>query len=128
MGAGNGGSQLQVSSKVESRGGAEITVVAFDGELDLSVLGVLEEAIGGLDDPAGVVVDLSELAFVDSAGIHALTAARESLEESGTPSAVVVPPGSNVERTLEMTGLLERLASQPDRESALAAVATAGDG
>ena len=128
MGTPDGGSPLRFSSSVESLDGAVITVVALDGELDLSVLDVLEEAIGGLDDPAGVVIDLSELAFVDSAGIHALTAAREGLVEAGTPSALVVTPGSNVERILEMTGLLERLASQPDRASALAAVASAGDG
>ncbi len=120
--------QLRFASSVESRDGAAIAIVALDGELDLGVLEVLEEAIGEQpDDQAGLVLDLSGLAFVDSAGIHALVAAREGLEESGTPSALVVTPGSNVERILDMTGLLERLASHPDRDSALAAVASARD-
>jgi anti-anti-sigma factor len=120
--------QLRFASSVESRDGAAIAIVALDGELDLGVLDVLEEAIGRRsDDQAGLVLDLSELSFVDSAGIHALVAARDGLEKSGTPSALVVTPGSNVERTLDMTGLLERLASHPDRDSALAAVAADRD-
>jgi len=120
--------QLRFASSVESRDGAAIAIVALDGELDLGVLEVLEEAIGRRsDDQAGLVLDLSELSFVDSAGIHALVAAREGLEQSGTPSALVVTPGSSVERILDMTGLLERLASHPDRDSAMAAVASAPD-
>jgi anti-anti-sigma factor len=122
------GPQLRFASSVESRDGAAIAIVALDGELDLGVLDVLEEAIGQQpDDQAGLVLDLSGLAFVDSAGIHALVVAREGLEESGTASALVVTPGSNVERILDMTGLLERLASHPDRDSALVAVASAPD-
>jgi anti-sigma B factor antagonist len=122
------GPQLRFASSVESRDGAAIAIVALDGELDLGMLEVLEEAIGQQPDgQAGLVLDLSGLAFIDSAGIHALVAAREGLEQSGTPSALVVTPGSNVERILEMTGLLERLASHPDRDSAMAAVASAPD-
>jgi anti-sigma B factor antagonist len=122
------GPQLRFASSVESRAGAAIAIVALDGELDLGMLDVLEEAIGQQPDgQAGLVLDLSELSFVDSAGIHALVSAREGLEQSGTPSALVVTPGSNVERILDMTGLLERLASHPDRDSALAAVASALD-
>lgn len=122
------GSQLRVASGVESRDGVAIAVVALDGELDLGALDVLEEAIGRREEgQAGLVLDLSGLAFVDSAGIHALVTAREGLEESGTRSALVIAPGSNVERTLDMTGLLERLAIHPDRDSALAAVASARD-
>jgi anti-sigma B factor antagonist len=122
------GPQLRFASSVESRDGAEVAILALDGELDLGVLAVLEEALGQRPPgQAGLVLDLTELAFVDSAGIHALVAAREGLEESGTPSALVVTPGSNVERILDMTGLLERLASHPDRDSALAAVASARD-
>ena len=122
------GSQLRFASSVESRDGVAIAIVALDGELDLGVLDVLEEAIGGqADDGSALVLDLSGLAFVDSAGIHALVTAREGLEEGGTRSALVVAPGSNVERTLDMTGVLERLAAHPDRDSALAAVASARD-
>ena len=120
--------QLRFASSVESRDGAVIAIVALDGELDLGVLEVLEEAIGQRSaKQAGLVIDLSGLGFVDSAGIHALVAAREELEKSGIPSALVVTPGSNVERILDMTGLLERLASHPDRDSALATVASARD-
>jgi anti-sigma B factor antagonist len=122
------GSQLRFESSVESRNGVAIAIVALDGELDLGVLDVLEDALGRqAGDRFALVLDLTGLAFVDSAGIHALVTAREGLEESGTRSAVVVAPGSNVERTLDMTGLLERLATHPDRDSALAAVASARD-
>ena len=61
-----------------------------------------------------------------STGIQALVAARDALEESGRPSAFVVVPGTNVEQILDMTGLLERLGSHPNRDAALATVASAG--
>lgn len=122
------GPQLTYATDVASSDGTSIAVVALDGELDLGVLEVLDEALAKRpDDATGVVVDLTELAFVDSAGIQALVAARDALEEAGQPNAFVVVPGSNVERILQMTGLLERLASHPDRDSALAVVAPAGE-
>lgn len=122
------GPQLTYTTDVASSDGTSIAVVALDGELDLGVLEVLDEALAKRpDDATGVVVDLTELAFVDSAGIQALVAARDALEEAGQPNAFVVVPGSNVERILQMTGLLERLASHPDRDSALAVVAPAGE-
>jgi anti-sigma B factor antagonist len=115
------GPQLTYATDVASNNGKAIAVVALKGELDLGVLEVLDEALAERpDDATGVVVDLSDLAFVDSAGIQALVAARDALEEAGQRSAFVVVPGSNVERILQMTGLLERLASHPDRDSALA--------
>jgi anti-sigma B factor antagonist len=120
------GHQLRFDAAVESRSGSAIAVVSLDGELDLAVLDVLEEALAARPgDEVGLVVDLSDLGFIDSAGIQALVSARDGLEESGTPHAFVVIPGSSVERILSMTGLLERLASHPDRDSALAAVASA---
>lgn len=122
------GPQLTYATDVASSDGTSIAVVALDGELDLGVLEVLDEALAKRpDDATAVVVDLTELAFVDSAGIQALVAARDALEEAGQPNAFVVVPGSNVERILQMTGLLERLASHPDRDSALAVVAPAGE-
>ena len=122
------GPQLSYATEVASSDGASVAVVALDGELDLGVLDMLEKALADRpDDATGVVVDLTELAFVDSAGIQALVAARDALEAAGQPNAFVVVPGSNVERILQMTGLLERLASHPDRDSALAVVARAGE-
>ena len=123
-----GGPQLSYATEVASSDGKSIAVVALDGELDLGVLEVLDEALAERPhDATGVVVDLTELAFVDSAGIQALVAARDALEKAGQPNAFVVVPGSNVERILQMTGLLERLASRPDRDSALAVVAPTGE-
>ncbi len=122
------GPQLSYATEVASSDGTSITVVTLNGELDLGVLEVFDEALAERpDDAMGVVVDLTELAFVDSAGIQALVAARDALEEAGQPNAFVVVPRSNVERIRQMTGLLERLASHPDRDSALAVVAPAGE-
>jgi anti-sigma B factor antagonist len=123
------GPQIRFVTSAESRDGVSIAVVALEGELDLGVLDQFDEALDGqASGHAGVVLDLGGLTFVDSAGIHALVARREDFEESGTPSALVVIPGSNVERILDMTGLMERLGAHPDRESALAAVASARNG
>jgi anti-anti-sigma factor len=86
-----------------------LTRVIPRGELDLSTAGELE---GWLDDlrreRADVVVDLSELTFIDSAGIHTLMRAAEKARRSRTRLRFE-PGGSTVMRAIELTGVAEAL-------------------
>jgi anti-anti-sigma factor len=88
-----------------------VAVVATRGELDIAGTVALEEAIGHLaDDPVvlGVVVDLSQLTFMDSSGLRALVLAGRSVEASGRRFALV-PGGEPVQRVFEITRMTERL-------------------
>lgn len=78
-------------------------VVALRGELDASTSSDLDTYLIG---PSGglVVVDLSQLTFIDSSGLGVLHKAwRRAVAEEG--SLVVSRPCPAVERVLEITGL-----------------------
>jgi anti-anti-sigma factor len=78
-------------------------VVALRGELDASTSGGLADQLIG---PPGsiVVVDLSELVFIDSSGLGAINAARRRVIEDGG-NLVLCRPAPMVLRVLEITGL-----------------------
>ena len=97
-----------------TRGAAEVVTLA--GELDMANADAVAEVLDGLvDDGHPVVVDLTELAFIDSSGIHALLRPRapdDAIE-------VVCPPG-NIRRVLEVTKLERVLPVHDTLDEALA--------
>jgi anti-sigma B factor antagonist len=83
----------------------ERVVVRLVGELDFAAASAVGAAVEELLD-AGfgrVVVDLSALSFLDSAGIHTLISAQRSADERRCTLSVVRGPG-NVHRVFELTG------------------------
>ena len=102
-------------------GGTEATVVAFEGDLDLATTEGFEETVGEAGD-AGLVIDLGDVRFIDSSGIHCVVRTRLARVERDLRVELVVDPGSAVDRVLEMTGLRDRLSPKADRGAALAAL------
>ena len=112
----------------EDLDGEVVATIAFEGDLDLPVVEAFHRAVSpdGLGDADAVILDLTRIRFIDSSGIHALITVWKQLPESGTRSTVVVESGSNVERVLRMTGVLDELAPTADRASARDAIALGG--
>ena len=79
--------------------------VALSGELDLASAPILEEALDAVvsDGFAGVMVDLRELTFIDSSGLHALLRARTGADTSGKGLILVGAPDA-AQRLFELTG------------------------
>jgi anti-sigma B factor antagonist len=101
------------------RANGEGVVVRLAGELDLEVAGDVAAAVEELLD-AGfpeVVVDLREVSFLDSSGVHMLVAARRSAERRRR-AVSLIPGPRNVQRVLELTGM----------EALFTFVAAEGDG
>ena len=90
--------------------------VALSGELDMATAPQLADALAKLPDGTAIVIlDLSELAFMDSSGLHVIVAAQARLAQAGC-RIVLVRGGSQVQRLFELTGT-ERLlefVSAPD--------------
>jgi anti-sigma B factor antagonist len=89
---------------------ADDRVIRVGGELDLATVPALaDELDAAVNGPASrVVVDMSDLEFIDSTGIAVLV--RAMGREGGSSRLRFVPsraPG--VIRTLEMTGVAERM-------------------
>src|SRR3954469_3154476 len=80
-------------------------VVRLAGELDLQVAGDVGAAVEELLDAGcpAVVVDLRELSFLDSSGVHMLIEARRSAERRRRGLALIRGP-RNVQRVLQITG------------------------
>jgi anti-anti-sigma factor len=107
---------------LERRSGA--LVVRLFGEIDLSnaeaVDAELTAGLGSGREP--IVVDLSELAYVDSAGIRLLFQLGERLGAEEREFRLAVPETVAVRRILHVSGIESVLPIHPSVESALATV------
>lgn len=86
--------------------GGEVVIVAPERQVDLHNAGFLREAIinGFQSDAPGVVLDLSGVEFLDSAGIGILVGAyRRALGTGKTFRLTGV--GERVQRVLDLSGL-----------------------
>ncbi len=87
-------------------------MVHVGGGLDLATSGELRADMSELVGAgSALVLDLTEVPFVDSIGISALLATRSAALEHGG-SLVVRNPTNVVRRALELTGL-DRLLTEP---------------
>jgi anti-anti-sigma factor len=73
------------------------------GELDLSTAPTLTEALGELEADGSIVLDLQELTFIDSSGIHAIFT--QAVAREG--QLVLTNPSAEIVRTLEIMGITD---------------------
>jgi anti-anti-sigma factor len=84
--------------------------VALSGELDISSAPQLrEELVEAAGGSAVVILDLSELTFMDSSGLQAILTAHAHLAEAGC-RLVLIRGGRQVQQIFEITGTESRLA------------------
>jgi anti-sigma B factor antagonist len=96
--------------------------ISVGGELDLAVAGRLDEAISAVEQScAGVVIGLTDCEFIDSTGIAVIVRARRRLAEEGR-RLVVCCPEEQVERVLDVTGLMADGLVFDSLEEAVAAI------
>jgi anti-anti-sigma factor len=87
--------------------GLDAAWVHLAGELDIATTPHLEQTLGDLRSEARLVVlDLRELAFIDSSGVHAIVDASSSAQQGGRRLVLLRGP-SHVDRTFELTGSFE---------------------
>lgn len=93
------------SISISDRDGRAVAVIR--GELDLATAPDLDAALNELLDAGkDVVVDLRELAFMDSTGLRVLVAAHARAEDGGPSFEIVRPrPGAAIERILAIAGV-----------------------
>ena len=85
-------------------------LVEVVGEVDMTTASELTKAIDlAPEGTAFVVIDLSEVSFLDSSGLNALVQGRRTLSERDVAMRVVVPPEGAIRRVFEITHLTEPL-------------------
>ena len=84
--------------------------IALEGELDFSSALTLDDELRRADagDVTVLVLDLSELRFMDSTGLAIIANACRRMKRGGRRLIVACPTGG-VRRILQLTGMLERL-------------------
>ena len=97
-------------------------LIVASGELDIAATPRLSTVLAMASaSPGGrLVLDLSDVTFVDSTALGTILKAAAQFDDGGTLLAVVVPDGP-VRRLLEMTNLTQRFRLFATRSAALAA-------
>jgi anti-sigma B factor antagonist len=82
----------------------DIVVASLRGEIDMSNAGELGETIGrGLtNDAMALVLDLTAVEYVDSAGIHVIYELHERLRTRGQDIRVVIAPDALIGEALRL--------------------------
>lgn len=83
-------------------------MLKLSGELDVASSGALEQSVDEVSDYDRLVIDLSDLEFIDSTGLSVLVAAHQQEVAAGREFCVVQGP-AQVQRLLALTGLEQRL-------------------
>lgn len=80
-------------------------IVTAKGDVDFTTIDTLSVRLAAVlsGNPQRLVIDLAEVSFLDSAGLHSLSRARKALPE-GCP-LVIRSPQPKVRRIFEITGL-----------------------
>jgi anti-sigma B factor antagonist len=90
--------------------------VVVRGEIDIKTAPELESALADhADDP--LVVDVSEVGFIDSTGLRVLVMARTRIEEDGGRMVLCAADDSPVVRTMRLAGLASDFDVVPDSDA-----------
>lgn len=104
---------------ITTRGVGRRLVISAAGEIDLATAAALAGAVdGGIGGGAAEVwVDLTDVAFMDSSGVHVLVDARNRAAALNRRLCVICPPGEP-RRVLELSGLADSLGIAASRAAA----------
>lgn len=115
-----------MSDEVEIFTAGDVVVARLRGDIDMTTTPAISAHV--LDaltlDVAGLLVDLSEIRYVDSAGVHLIFELARRLEAGRQGMALVVGDASPVRRLLDITNLAQAVAICPTYDGGLAAVST----
>lgn len=118
----SGGPNGQTLSFLIERAGTSASVISLQGELDLGTIPRVEKQLfEEVRVNAGVIVDLTDVSFIDSSGIGLLIRALRSTEDAGTVHTVIAE-GSQVDRVFSLAGIDRVLPIFTAREPALEAL------
>ena len=94
--------------KIEKNLNEKNLVVALEGRLDTTTAPQLEEELkAGLEGVTDLVIDLSKLEYVSSAGLRVLLAAQKTMNKQG--SMVIHNANSDLMDIFEVTGFSDIL-------------------
>jgi anti-anti-sigma factor len=114
-------------AELEVDEGEPVRVARVRGELDLSNTVDIGDALAAVGEEAalGLVVDMTELRHIDSAGVRLLFDLRRRLGLRRRHLALAVPPDARIRAVLEMSAVDEAVAVRESVDDACDAVRAA---
>ena len=99
-----------------------IAVLKVGGDIDLATVSALRTAIDEAlkPEPTGLVIDLTDVGFLASAGLQILVATHDNVRRTAQFAVVANSPATS--RPIELTGLNQIFELYPTLDEALAAV------
>lgn len=112
-----------MSRDFEIETGGPVLIAVLRGDVDMaSIPTVSAHVLDALTkDTAGLVIDLSEVRYIDSAGVHMLFDLARRLEAGRQGMAITIGVSSPIRRLLEITNLDQVVAICPTRDDATSA-------
>ena len=97
------------------------------GEVDIDTVQEFEVALDAAirESDGAFIIDLSDVGFLDSSGLHVLLRARSLLGREDRALAVICRPGP-IRRVLELSGTADLFFIYGSREEAVAALVPSG--
>lgn len=100
-----------------------VLVAGVSGEIDIASSERVQDAIlseAQTIEESGLVVDLSGVGFLDSAGIRLLFTLHRAMLEHGRPMAIVVPDGAKIASVLSIVEMESVVWIAPTVDGAIA--------
>ncbi|MGD8632599.1 MAG: STAS domain-containing protein [Anaerolineales bacterium] len=107
---------MQIDTQEHKR----VVVVTVEGRIDSATAGEFEDALNEFTQQGknNIVLDLSDVDFISSAGLRVLVTARKAVKGAGG-EVVFANSSEQVLETLEIAGLDVLFQQYPDRETAV---------
>ncbi|MFN2149099.1 MAG: STAS domain-containing protein [Anaerolineales bacterium] len=98
-----------------------VSVMTVTGRIDSATSSEFEEQLNSLTESGrvNIVLDLSAVEFISSAGLRVLVTTRKAVKSAGG-DLILAKPSSQVVETLEIAGLDVLFEKFPNREEAVA--------
>lgn len=113
---------MSLLARVVEERGDDVSIAAIEGEIDASNVREVGERLRTLltNRSTALVVDLTDTAYLDSAGINMLFELSTELKDRQQQLRLVVPPAAPIVRMLSIAGMIGALSTYESRASALA--------
>ena len=98
---------MSAAQPVDIRTDDDVVVACLRGEIDLANAPAIGSLVTGAvpNDATGLVVDLSEVSYLDSSGVHLVFDLSERLLARQQRLALVVPETSRIRRVLDLVNV-----------------------
>jgi anti-anti-sigma factor len=118
---------MSAPEALDIRSEGDVVIAALRGEIDLANARAIGALVAGSvpNDATGLVIDLSDVTYLDSSGVHLVFDLSERLVARQQRLALVVPEGSRIRRVLDLVNVRAVLPVTPTAAESVEAVRTA---